>query len=278
MIWHGPLLLLTDNYRVTRMRASALSGGLRLWVASVLDSTGAARLSWLSRPYAGTTRQDQMTGGMHRVTTGAAGGSLQPYSRLYMLPTTHGDKASREDLHQIVVGSRGLSVSDGSTLTVYARADPDPITDTWPSGTTVSSGPIATITPASTQGYTLQYRVDFTATNGGATPPKIPYLDSLRVTSWKISPSTNATTMVVQYGDGVLDLHDGQNDTLSPDQITAKLQTVLGQRTVIRDRQDRRRAVRFRQYFQAEVTLGEIGPYGRTVTATLRYDDLGEAA
>jgi len=277
MIWHGPLLLLTGNYRVTRMRPSMLSGGLRLWVASVNDTTGVARLSWLSRPYAGTTLQDQYTGGTHRVTTGNAGGDLQPYSRLYLLPKSYGDKASRKDLHQIIVGSRGFDPLKQAQATVYSRADPVPGSTTWGAGTAVPTGPTYTIAaPSITEGQTLQLRIDFLATLGGSTPPSIPYLDSLRSTYWRTSPSTEAVTMTIAYGDGVTNREVGYDDRHSPDEITALLQAVMGRRTQIRDPLDRRRYVRLRQFFQRSVTLPFFqGGYGKTVLAVIRYDDLG---
>jgi hypothetical protein len=284
MIWHGPLVHLANNYRVTRMRTSALTGALRLWVAAVDDTGVTARLFWVSRPMAGTTLQDQYAGGAHRVTTGTAGGDIQPYSRMYMLPKTYGDKASRKDLHQIIVGSRGFSLANQAQVTVYSRADPAPGSTAWGAGTTVPSvtipdGPTATIAaPSVTEGQTLQLRVDFTATNGGATPPKIPYLDSLRTTYWRSSPSTDAWTLTVAYGDGVTDLQNGRDETRSPHQITALLQGVVGRRTTIRDPLDNRRLVRLRQFFQRTVTFPSYdGPYGELVVATLRLDDLGAA-
>jgi hypothetical protein len=278
MIWHGPLVFLRNNYTVTQMRTSAVAGDLRLWIASVQDALGTLKLTWVSRPLAGTTIQDQYAGGAHRVTTGNdIGQDSQPYSRLYLLKTTNGDKATRSDLHQIVVGSRGLP-GTGASLTFYARADPAPGSDTWPSGTAVTTGPTAAITPSAvTQGQTLQYRVDFMALNGGATPPIIPYLDALRVTRWDLAPSTDAWSLEIEYGDGVLNLENGRDESRSPDDITTALQGVIGARTVIRDPLDRRRNVRLRQFFQRDVTITS-GTYGKRVAATLRLDDLGAAS
>jgi hypothetical protein len=279
MIWHGPIVHMANNYRVTRMRTSALTGALRLWVAAVDDTGVTARLFWVSRPMAGTTLQDQYAGGAHRVTTGTVGGDIQPYSRMYMLPKTYGDKASRKDLHQIIVGSRGFDAVAPSQVTVYSRADPDPGSTTWGSGTVVATGPTSTIAaPSVTEGQTLQLRLDFTATSGGATPPKIPYLDSLRTTYWRSSPSTDAWTLTVAYGDGVTDIQNGRDETRSAHQITALLQGVVGRRTTIRDPLDNRRLVRLRQFFQRTVTFPAYdGPYGEVVVATLRLDDLGSA-
>jgi hypothetical protein len=279
MIWHGPMLLLTNNERATAMRCWSGVGGYRLWVATAEDSTQVPRLTRLSLPQAGTTMQDQMGSGPHRVTTGDIGGTLQPFSRLYGLPTTEKDKASRKDLYQVTIGSRGLSASPVSRVTVYTRADPTPGSTSWGAGTIIEAGPIETITqPSITSGYVLQYRLDFRTVNGGATPPVIPYVDSLRATYWRIAPSVDAWTVTVAYGDGVLNLHNGRDDAMSPDQKTALIQDVLGERTVIRDRQDRRRNVRLYQFFPREVTLGEIGPYGKVVVAQLRLADLGPVA
>lgn len=276
MIWHGPMMLIANNYRPTVMRVWTGAGQYRLWVCSIEDTTAAPRLSTLSLPQAGTTLKDQQSGGTHRVTTGNAGGTLQMYSRLYGLPDTVKDKASRKDIHQVVVGSRGFSAANQAQVTIYTRADPDPGSTVWGAGTAATVSPITTIAaPSITKGYALQYRVDFLATLGGATPPSIPYLDSLRITYWRVAPSTDAWTLPVMYGDGVMGIKNGVNDSRSPDQITALLQGVLGERTIIRDRQDRRRRVRMRQFFNREITLGEIGPFGKLVVATLRLDDLG---
>lgn len=275
MIWHGPMVYITSNYRVTRMRTSALAGGLRLWIASVEDSLGTVRLTWVSRPSAGTTIQEQYAGGAHRVTTGSTGAIENPYSRLYLLKTTDGDKASRKDLYSVVVGSRGLSSADGSRLNFLVRADPAPGDDTWLPGVEIDTSPVEPVDDlAVTQGYSLQYRIDFFATNGGATPPKIPYLDSLRVLAWKIAPSVDTWNLTVEYGDGVTNRENGIDETRSPDAITALVQGVIGQQTQIRDARDRRRSVRLRQFFQRESTLTS-GTYGMRVRASLRLDDLG---
>lgn len=275
MIWHGPLVYFLSDYKVTRMRTSALAGDLRLWIASIGDNSGTVRLSWVSRPLAGTTIQDQRAGGAHRVTTGVAGGTLQPYSRIYGLRQTWDDKASRKDLHQHVVGTRGLSVTYGSKLTVYNRADADPGSTTWGTGVDVTTGPVQTIAPSTVlTGYSLEQRIDFQALFGGSDPPVIPYLDSLRTTAWKIAPTSNVVTLAVEYGEGVLNLQNGYDGSLSPDQITAQLEALAGTRTVMRDRFDNRRTIRVRQVLNRIETLHEYG-YGKTVKAMLQVHDLG---
>lgn len=279
MIWHGPLVYFLSDYRVTRMRTSALAGDLRLWIASIGDNSGTPRLSWVSRPLAGTTLQDQYAGGAHRVTTGAAGGTLQPYARMYGLKPTWDDKASKKDLHQHVVGTRGLHAASGTKLTVYTRADPDPGSATWGTGDDVTTGPTQTITPTTvTSGYALQQRIDFFAPDGGATPPKIPYLDSLRTTAWKTAPASNVLTLTVTYGDGVTDRYGGRDESWTPDSITAGLVALTGARTVYRDPHDARWNVRLRQVLDRVETVGTGGPYNKRVTARLQLLVIGAAA
>lgn len=291
MIWHGPLLRVEGNYRATRMRTSALSGGLRLWVALIEDSLGTARVVWQSRPTAGSTRWDQRTGGAHRVTTGTASlSTINPYSRIYGLKKTAGDKASRKDLHGHVFGTEGLSfvlAPDGSStgdglgtkLVVYNRADATPASTAWGTGVEVLTSPINAVTPTeTTAGYALEQRIDFIAPAGGSTPPSIPYLDSVRNSWWEIKPDASIRTADVLYGD--LDGYaDARQDTHDPDQITAWLQQLMstGIRTVVRDAWGNRRTVRLMQRFDRETTRTD-GRWGKTVRATLYFVDYGEAA
>ncbi len=231
----------------------------------------------MSLPRSGSTLQDQSVGGPHRVTTGVVGGNVQPHSRMIRLKNTWDDKAAKKDLHQHVVGSRGLDAAYGSKLTVYNRADPVPGSTSWGTGVDVTAGPIQTVTPSTpTIGYSVEQRIDFQALFGGATPVQIPYLDSLRTTAWKIAPSSNVISLVVEYGDGVTNLENGRDESRSPDQITAQLDALMGSRTVIRDRQDNRRNVRVRQVLNRVETLGE-GTFGKRVSATLQLHDLGAA-
>jgi hypothetical protein len=277
LIWHGPMLYFLSDYKVSRMRTSALAGDLRLWVASIGDNTGTVRLSWMSRPLAGTALQDQRAGGAHRVTTGNANGTMQPYSRMYGLRRTWDDKAARKDLHQHVVGTRGTNPAVGSQITIYNRADAAPGSTAWGTGVDITTGPVQTVTPSTTTvGYSLEQRIDFVANSGGATPPLFPYLDSIRNTAWKIAPVSNVHAISVEYGDGVTNLQNGYDAAFSPDQITAQLEALAGQRTVMRDRNDNRRTVRVRQVLNRVETLGE-GQYGKRVLAQLQIHDLGAA-
>lgn len=289
MVWHGPLLRIEGNYRVTRMKTSALSG-LRLWVASIEDSLGTPRVSWMSRPSTGSTKWDQATGGTHRVTTGAAGGTLQPYARMYFLKETAGDKASRKDLHGHVYGTEGLSFTfalDGSStndglgtkLVAYHRADAAPASTAWGTGVNVLGSPTYAIAPSTTvAGYATEQRIDFFAPSGGATPPAIPYLDSIRDTFWMIAPDTNVRQAEVVYGD-VEGLAFARESTYSPDTITAWLQSLMsnGLRTVVRDPWGNRRTVRFLQSFDREVNPNTGGTWKKQIKAVVRFVDLGAA-
>lgn len=282
LIWHGPLLRYESDYRVTKLRTSALSGGLRLWIASIGDTSGTpTRLSWMSLPLAGTTLQDQVAGGSHRVTTGSAGGTLQPYARLYSLKKTAGDKASRKDLQAHVVGTRGLDIPSGTKLTVYNRADAAPGSTSWGSGTDITAGPVQTVTPSAvTAGYSTEQRIDFFAPNGGATPPIIPYLDSIRNTFWRIAPDAQVRTVTVAYGDGVPNRAGTQDSTYDPDTISGWLAALMsnGTRTTARqpDVENRRWTVRVRQSFPRETTIGTGGRWGKSVTATLQLVKVAE--
>jgi hypothetical protein len=279
MIWYGPEVVLTSNYRVTSLHVSSLvSGSRRLWIGSITDDDLTARISWVSLPLSGAPLQDIYSLGGHKFNTGQAGGSLQPYARLYLLLDTWEDKPSLKILHQHALGTRGLSivggVNDGigTKLVEYDRADPLPGSTSWGTGTDVTTSPSQTIAPSSpnpVKGYEIGRRIDFISPNGAASTPKIAILNSLRTTAWIVAPSFSVRTVDVHYGAGVVNLANARSGAFDPDYITERLDAIIRYGpTTMRDRRNRRWTVKLEQAFGQVQTFHDEPP-GVTVRAKL---------
>lgn len=279
MIWYGPEVVLTTNYRVTSLHVSSLVAGTRrLWIGSITDDAATARISWVSLPLSGAPLQDIYSLGSHTFNTGQAGGSINPYARLYQLPNTWEDKPSLKIIHQHAVGSRGLSVVGGvddgigTKLVEYDRADPAPGSQTWGTGTDITTSPSQTITPSTpVKGYEIGRRIDFISPNGAASTPKVAILNSLRTTAWIVAPSFNVVTLDVHYGAGVVNLSNSSKsqEVFDVDYISERLDAIIRYGpTTMRNRRNRRWTVKIEQAF-AKVRTYHDEPAGETVRARL---------
>lgn len=285
LIHHGPIITSTGNQFVTTTEivTDLTTNVMQLWVASIAYSastlyTGAPTLTYFTLPAMGSPLSDLLTSGNHKFANGAGGGAWQPYSRLYGLPKTWGDKNSKKIIYLNNYGTRGLDVATSTKLTTYGRADPAPGSTAWGTGVDVTTGPVQALTPATTTtGYKLERRVDFFAPNGASTPPKVPVLDAERIDAWRVVPAFPVYTLDVQYGSAVSDLYGGTDDGAIDDTyITALLEELTrSDRTVMRLPTDSRRSVKLRQVM--DVTVVYKGSR-RQVTARLQIADLGAAS
>jgi hypothetical protein len=277
LVWYGPEVWFTIPLAiVTSMRTSALAGDLRLWIAFDSLVSTLPRLFWASLPISGSPIQDLIAGGVHRYTTGS-GTEAQPYCRLESLPKTYDDKASTKIIHQHAVGTIGVEAGSGTKLTYYDRADAPIGSNTWPVGVDVTTGPVQEIAPSTTvTGHKLEERIDFFAPQGGASPPKVPILDSLRTTVWRVAPDFSVRAIAVEYGAGILDLGDAE-DIREPDDVTnAILALTRSGPTVLRDRRDKRWRVKLEQVLDRTETLHESSG-GKTVRASIEVTVIAEA-
>lgn len=278
LVWHGPKVIFSVDCKVTRMWTSGLAGDLRLWIAS--QSTGTtARLDWVSLPLTGSSLQDLVSGGTHRFCTGATGNIVQPWCRLESLPDSYGDKSQQHILFEHTIGSPGPLADDvggvaGTKLTFNTRADPNMAGS--PAYTTVSPdvthSPTQTLTPSATvQGHKIQYRVDFFSPNGGATPPVPAILDSVQTLRWDVANALQVRTLGIEYGDGVPNIAGAEDQEIAPDDKTAvlKLLTEAG-RVTLRDRQDQRWTVKFRQVLDGGEELIDGGFWKKRVSRKLQ--------
>lgn len=287
MIWYGPELVLTSNYRITKMSVSSLvSGTRRLFVSSITDDGATTRLSWMSLPYAGQPLQNLYSDTGHKYTTGQAGGSLQPSASLFLLSNTWADKPSMKILHEHAIGTRGLSVDRsgvddgyGTKLVEYDRADPTPGSVDWGTGTDVTVTPSQKLAPSTPiKGFEIGRRIDFISPQGGATTPRVAILTSLRTTAWKVAPSFTVVTMAVEYGAGVVDQANGQgnNQALDPDYITSRIEALIEYGPVVmRDHRDKRWNVKLEQVLNRE-NVWHDEPPGKTVKASLEVTVISE--
>lgn len=284
LVWHGPFAIGPANTTVSRMAITeiGLTNEVWLWAATFLtDQASAPTLARISLPGAGGAMANLRGGGAHRYADGAGSGQWQPYSRLELLPDTVDDKAATKHIHQITYGTLNLGSPTASTrLEVYTRADPVPGSGAWGSAQTVAVSPTASVTPVAASGNKVQNRVDLFSPSGAATPAKPAILDSIRPEYWKTVPDVDAWTFDAEYGPGVVSLSnmDWANRGLSVDaQTDALLALCRGGRTVLRDRQDRRRTVKVKHALPRKTTLID-GPYGKRMTVRLTLADLGPAS
>ena len=284
LIWHGPLVVLDADYKVTKMHASTLAGDSRLWIGSQSVGTPTnTRLDWVHITAAGTPIQDIASVGTHRFCTQATSpGVLQGYSVLEGLADSWGDKGIKKILYQWSVGARGPLTTTTPRLRLDTRADPAPGAATPPAGSgTYPTGnmippdattwtPSMDVTPDTVSGNKTQYRVAFFTPSGGQTPP---ILDSVRALAWKRAPSLDTLALTVQYGEGV-----ANDDAVHPDTKSAwlKLATESG-RLTLRLPNDERLTVALRQVKQTQVEYFDGGTWGKRVQATIECSVLGNA-
>jgi hypothetical protein len=287
MIWHGPFAISLDPSVVTAMYVTADSGtpsSSKLWLATWNTSQAdQQKLSYVSLPPAGGSFSDLITGGGHRFANGAGTGVWQPTCQLYGLSTTLKDKGSRKDLYQLAIGTRGLPTSAPSGtdpyLSIYNRADATAAFTGWGTAVPVTTGPVLNITPDTTSGYRLDTRIDLFSPAGAATPPKPAMLDSVRWDYWRTAPDLDTWTFDVEFGPGVMSLHNspwpnqGRDVTWFTDALVAMARAG---RLVMRDRQDNRWSVKMKHYLVRETTLHD-DVYGRTVQARITLALLGAA-
>ncbi len=269
LIWYGPEALISGHI-VDRMRVSTLGGEVRLWIVARHYSSGAILVCWQSLPVAGSPVQDLMSSGPHRYATGA-GGTWQPYCRLYSLPQPWQDKAAVKIIYQHDVSTRVVDANTGTKLTYYDRADATLGSTAWPAGIDVVNGPVQTIAPSTTlKGNLLEERIDFFAPQGSADPPLVPILDGVRSSAWSVVPAFGVWAVTVEYGAGVVNLlnvDDGNVNGREPDTITQQLIdiTQMGP-TYLRDRQGRIWIVKMEQAITRSEILHE-GDTPKTVQA-----------
>jgi hypothetical protein len=197
--------------------------------------------------------QDLKSGGGHTFAVGSAGATpWQPYSRVYGLATTVGDKGSVKEIYQVTVGSRGLGDPAGTKLVGFVRADPAPTSTDWGTGTDILAGPTETFTPTVTSGNKLEGRIDLISPSGAASPPKPAILDSIRTTYWRTAPDLDTMTIPIAYGPGVLML----GNTHWPSQsrsvqwtTDALVDMCRAGRLVMRDRAGQRWSVKLKHFF-----------------------------
>lgn len=278
MVWHGPELVVTGDLRVTAMLPASL-GSKRLWVAVVDDATNTTpKILWQSLPRSGDPLQDRIAGGAHTFCSDTGSGSIQPYSRIFGLRQSGKDKGSRTDIQAVTIGSTGLG--GGTKLVSYVRADPArnstdgaPGAASWGTGTDITTMPVQTYSPATTNGYAVQQQIRFVS--GSTTTPA--FLDLLRLTYWKIVPDANVRTVDVVYGDAP-DRSNVTPSTHAPDTITGWLEDLMsnGTRTTVRDPSGDRWTVRLRQVFPRETTTNTGGRWKKQVRASLQLVKLAE--
>jgi hypothetical protein len=288
LIWHGPLVHTSVDYRINRLWTSALAGDLRLWMASQSVGGATPRLDWVSIPNVGSPIQDLAVGGSHRFAPGNSPSDIfQPFCRLETLQNSHGNKANNFIFWQHDIGSRGLSrqtQSDGSVvddglgtkLTLNGRADPPPGSTTYGVLGDSTTGPTQTLTPpvgTVLAGHKTQLRLDVISPSGTATPPKVAVLDSIRTLGWQVAPSSRALTLPIMYGDtGREEDRDPKRD---PDTITTALRTLgEGTKTVLRDRRGKTWTFKVRQVHAYTSHQHDGGDWGETVHAQIVGDIL----
>lgn len=288
LVWHGPLVVIDTDYKVTRMHMSTLTGSPRLWIGSQNVAASTARLDWVSEPLAGSGIQDITAGGAHRFCTQAASpGVVQGYSILEGLLDDWDDASVRKILYQWSAKARGPLTTTTPRLRLDTRADPDPGTATPPAGSgTYPTGnfipadgatwtPSTDVTPETVSGYQTQWRVAFFTPSGGQTPP---VLESLRALAWKRAPSLDTLSLTVRYGEGVPNTNGGEQDSLSPDQISALLKTATESgRLTIRLPNDERKTVALRQVKVTRTEYFGGRRWGKRVTARIEASVLGDA-
>lgn len=276
LVWHGPFAFsATEEGGVTRMgiAQSGTRSRMRLWVSTWSTSqTEAPTLSWISLPTVGSAFVNLRGLGVHTYADGAGSSIWQTYSRMELLPDTVGDKASMKHIYQQAVGSLNLGNPTAATkLVSYTRSDPSPTETAWGSGTDITSGPTAIITPATTSGNKIQQRIDFFSPQGASAPPVPAVLDSLRTTFFRAAPDVDTWTLEVEYGPGVFGLrnNDWGNNGLSVDDQTEKtLELCRGDRTTLRDRNDQRYSIKLKHSLPRVTTLTDT-PYGKRIAARL---------
>jgi hypothetical protein len=282
LVWHGPFAVNNEGAIVTKMLPQVLAGSgdeTRLWVATYSTSqVDNPRLSYISMPSVGGAMQDLRSGGKHRYATGATGSTTwQPYSRVYGLATTVGDKGSTKYIYQLTVGSRGLADPAGTKLTAYVRADPAPTSTAWGTGTDILVGPASTITPAVTSGNKLETRIDLISPSGAATPPKPAILDSIRTTYWRTAPDLDTWTIPIEYGPGIYGIDNGHWPNQSRDvtwTTNALIEMCRAGRLVMRTRQGQRWSIKVKHFFSREASQHE---QGKTVRGQITVALLGVA-
>lgn len=267
MVWHGPAIVSNNNQWVTKMRPrwDHLNNALRLWVGSIpYDATatnfigGAPAWTWFSLPVSGQPLSDMLTSGAFKFATGSTTGNWMPYNRLYSRSSTWGDKNSKKILHQFAAGNRGVSAADQATIRIFQRADPLPGSTTWGAGVDITTGVTQTIEPsATTSGHKLEWRADFFAVNGAASPPKVGLLDAVRWTAWRVAPAFRVLTLTVEYP---------TEDGWDPEQIKTYLKDLTeSTRTTLRMPNDRRYTVKLRQVLDSTETLAPDSQYGKVI-------------
>lgn len=288
LIWYGPEVLLTSDYRVTKMHVSSSSGQLALWIGAIGDVSGTPKVAAVSLPMAGAPIQDMVSIGTHRFTTGQAGGWLQPYSRLIDIDQTWDDKVAKKLIHEHGFGTRGLSITRaqddaltndglGTKLVSYTRADAAPASEAWGTGADVTISPAQTVVPAATvSGHKIGRRIDFISPSGAATPPKMALLDALRTTAWKVEPTFNVLTPLVEYGEGVF-TRENSMDQEDVDAKTAALEAVMANRTTLRLPDGKLYTIRLEQVLDRDETIVETGQH-KHVQARLEITVIGVSA
>lgn len=285
LLWYGPEVRSdrAAEYVTTRMRTSALSGDLRLWVASQIVTVNTPDLIWISLPVAGVPLQDLISAGSMRFANGSTGSTAwQKETRLELLPTPW--NGATQIVDQSVVLTRGLSqvrqadgsiTNDGTDTKLIQRfiADPPPGAISWPAGDDVTVTPSQTVNPSATKkGERIWQRIDFISPNGAATPPKIGVLDACRVDAWLVAPTAVALpTLTVQYGAGVRSLSNTEFADRDPEWVTAQLKTLTSSgRTIIKLRDAGRYTVKFEQVLETNVEYTNGDRYsGKVVTTRL---------
>jgi hypothetical protein len=281
LIWHGPIIISAVDLFVTALHATTSLANNELWLlvasmpynGSAIPPWGTANpdLTYFTLPLVGSPLSDLSTAGLHRYASGAGLGNWQPYSRLESLATTGGDKAARKIVYQDAVGSRGLEAASGTGVTVYSRSDPATGAASWGTGTNVAVSPVQTISPAvEVAGHKLQYRIDFFAPQGGATPPKVPIVDSFRRAWWRVVSSFRVLLLEVSFGDRVPGRSGAQSDVFDPELTLERLKALTESgRTVLRVGSDRRYACKLRQVLDTTYEQTD-GPYGVRATTKLQ--------
>lgn len=269
MIWYGPEVVIHGNKTVSSMSVSSLTNAQRwLWMSIVTDTNSATTVIKVPLPVAGSPLQDLYSIGSYRFNRGLGDtGDYQPVASLYQLPNTWKDKPSKKIIHEHAVGSRALEGTlSGTRLVEYDRADPDPGSTTWPTGTTITDSPVQIVQPTTTtSGYELGRRVDFISPSGTSSPPRGAFLNSLRTTAWKVAPSFMVRALTLQHGTGVMDrgLSDAvAGQSIDPESVVARLLAIIndGGLTRIRDARGRRKNVRIQQVLQVGHTYLDHSP------------------
>jgi hypothetical protein len=289
LVWYGPEVTIAGGYKVTAMTPVATAEDeLALFFAASKGaalSDGPPIFYRVSLPVSGSPIQDLASGGKHRYATGAGVSTVTPLSELELLDEGWDDRASKKFLHEHTVVSRGLSVRDGTDdgfgtkMIFYDRADPLPGSTTWTSSADVLESPTDTVEPSDVvEGHKIGRKLRFVSPKGAesaAASVRVAVLDGIRTTAWRAVPSFQVLALSVEYGAGVLDLHNRQ-DMRDPDDVSAAIEE-LSQfgRTILRDRRGHRWTAKVEQVHAAEATYHDEPP-GKSVQARIEITLIAE--